>query len=63
MILKRKEKAGDYVSADIIKGEFYNLKEDPKQWYDLFNQEQTINIQKKHTHDLLKHLHIISTDF
>ena len=30
MILKRKEKAGDYVSDDIITGEFYNLKEDPK---------------------------------
>ena len=62
MILKRKEKAEDYVSCDIITGEFYNLKEDPKEWYDLFNQEQTISIQKK-TYDLLKHLHVISTDF
>jgi len=63
LVLKRKEKAGDYVSGDIITGEFYNLKEDPKEWYDLFNQEQTISIQKKYTHDLLKHLHIIPTDF
>ena len=49
MILKRKEKAGDYVSGDIITGEFYNLKEDPREWYDLFNQEQTISIQKKNS--------------
>ena len=49
MILKRKEKAGDYVSGDIITGEFYNLIEDPKEWYDLFNQEQTISIQKKNS--------------
>ena len=63
LVLKRKEKAGDYVSGDIITGEFYNLKEDPKEWYDLFNQEQTISIQKKYTHDRLQHLHTIPTDF
>ena len=63
LVLKRKEKAGDYVSGDIITGEFYNLKEDPKEWYDLFNQKQTISIQKKYTHDLLQHLHTIPTDF
>lgn len=56
LVLKRKENVNDYGSKDIITGEFYDLKEDPNEWLDLYNSNDISELQKTFTQQLLEHL-------
>ena len=56
LVLKRKEQVNDYSSEDIITGEFYDLKKDPNEWYDLYNSNEISELQKTFTEQLLEHL-------
>ena len=56
LVFNRKEKAGDYIEADIRTGEFYNLTEDPTEWNDLYGAKEIKPLQIEYTEQLLKHL-------
>jgi len=56
LVLKRKEHSKDYNASDIITGELYNLKEDSKEWNDLYGKDKISAIQKEYTEELLTHL-------
>ncbi|MGB5821103.1 MAG: sulfatase-like hydrolase/transferase [Saonia sp.] len=56
LVLQRKENVADYTSNDILTGEFYDLKEDPEEWYDLYGSEKIKPLQKAYTKQLLDHL-------
>jgi arylsulfatase A-like enzyme len=56
LVLNRKENVNDYNGKDIITGEFYNLKEDPNEWHDLYNSNNISELQKTFTQQLLEHL-------
>ena len=57
LVFKRKENAFYYSEKDIITGEFYDLKEDPKEWNNLFNNSEISSLQNKFKNQLLAHLH------
>lgn len=48
----RKEDASAYTKADIIDGEFYDLKKDPKEWNDLYDDNNIAELRSEMT-DLL----------
>jgi len=52
----RKESASEYRDSDIIGGEFYNLKHDPKEWNNLFDNKEIETQQNKMSEELLEHL-------
>ncbi|MUH36990.1 DUF229 domain-containing protein [Zobellia amurskyensis] len=56
LVLNRKSKAKEYSIDDIITGEFYDLKNDTKEWNDLHGKKETESIQKQFTKQLLSHL-------
>ncbi|TWU38369.1 sulfatase family protein [Novipirellula artificiosorum] len=61
LILRMKRRADDnacmYTAADIIGGEFYNLAEDPQEWYDLYpDLAASRNPRETMTRELLKFL-------
>ncbi|GAA4281307.1 arylsulfatase [Gaetbulibacter aestuarii] len=56
LVLKRKNNVNDYSKDDIITGEFYDLKNDPNEWYDLYNTDKFSDIQKAFKNDLLDFL-------
>ena len=55
LVLNRKLKVQDYTKDDIITGEFYDLKNDPQEWNNLYNKE-SIDIQQQFTDELVQHL-------
>ena len=60
LCFKRKEDASKYTAADIIGGEFYNLKDDPQEWKNLYYREN-IKQQKSELQEILmKKLSIMS---
>ena len=50
----RGKDASEYTAEDIIGGEFYDLRNDPQEWNDLYSSENLI--VKKMTKELLNHL-------
>lgn len=56
LVLNRKLNATNYSEKDIITGEFYNLKDDSKEWNNLYNSASYSNLQEKFKVDLLNHL-------
>lgn len=56
LVFNRKEYATDYTDQDIIAGEFYDLKEDPREWNDLYTDNASIDIQNQYQKELLDHL-------
>lgn len=56
LVLHKKDNAAHYTQEDIITGEFFNLKEDPKEWNDLYNQTEVIEIQNQYQKELMNHL-------
>jgi len=49
LCFSRKEDASTYTKTDIIGGEFYDLKKDPKEWENLFDQPEIKNIKNEMT--------------
>ena len=56
LVFNRKKDAANYSGKDIITGELYNLKEDPKEWNNLYNLASYSKLQEKFKLDLLNHL-------
>lgn len=56
LVFNRKENAINYTENDIIAGEFFNLKEDPREWIDLYNSKAVSEIQNQYKKELLQHL-------
>ena len=44
--------------SDVITGEFYDLKEDPREWNDLYKSENIniVSIRNRYVNELLNHL-------
>ena len=56
LVLNRKANATNYTEKDIITGEFFNLKEDPKEWNNLYNSDEIKELQNSYKKELLAHL-------
>lgn len=56
LVFKRKKNANDYSDQDILTGELYDLKNDPEEWTDLFNDQDFQNTKKEMSTALLNHL-------
>jgi len=56
LVFNRKTEAADYSTEDIITGEFYDLKNDSNEWYDLYGKKEIKAVQKEFAAQLLKHL-------
>jgi arylsulfatase A-like enzyme len=56
LVFKRKKNANDYSDQDILTGELYDLKNDPQEWTDLFNDQDFQNTKKEMSTALLNHL-------
>ena len=56
LVLKRKMEAADYSTEDILTGEFYDLKNDSNEWYDMYGKKEIESIQNQFTTQLLEHL-------
>ena len=56
----RKEDASEYTMSDIIGGEFYNLKQDPREWNDLYESEEVTEIKEDMTKQLMAKLSTMS---
>jgi len=56
LVLKRTKNAVNYAEKDIITGEFFDLKKDPKEWNNLYNSDEIKEIQNSYKKDLLNHL-------
>ena len=52
----RKEDASEYTKSDILGGEFYNLKNDPQEWNDLYDDAKSTGIKGELTEQLLEKL-------
>jgi len=49
LCFNRKEDASNYTKADIIGGEFYDLKSDPKEWNDLYDDNNIAELKSEMT--------------
>jgi arylsulfatase A-like enzyme len=57
LVFDRKQgNINEYTSADILAGEFYDLKQDPQEWNDLYGQPEIADMQQQYTQQLLEHL-------
>lgn len=56
LVFKRKDSADKYNATDIIDGEFYDLKNDPKEWDNLYQSASVKTIRDKMTKQLLERL-------
>ena len=56
----RKQDASRYAIEDIIGGEFYNLKDDPQEWNNLFESAEVEALKEKMTWQILKRLQTMS---
>ncbi|MBE0652460.1 MAG: sulfatase-like hydrolase/transferase [Bacteroidales bacterium] len=56
LMFSRKPEPSGYSLEDIIGGEFYDLKNDPREWNDLFDKAEVKNLQSTMTDELLDHL-------
>ncbi|WP_088323852.1 sulfatase family protein [Polaribacter tangerinus] len=56
LVFNRKENAGNYTVEDIINGEFYDLRQDNKEWNNKYNTSKYLKYQKKYTNQLISHL-------
>jgi len=56
----RKEDASSYSKADIIDGEFYDLKQDPKEWNNLYNNQAIEVLKTEMTEIMMAKLSIMS---
>ena len=56
LVLNRTKNAVNYTEKDIIAGEFFNLKKDPKEWNNLYNSNEIKETQNSYKKDLLAHL-------
>ncbi len=56
LVLKRKEKTSLYSREDIINGEFYDLKNDPREWNDLYEKASVNELQEHYTDQLIAFL-------
>jgi choline-sulfatase len=52
----RKNDASKYTKVDVIDGEFYDLKKDPKEWNNLYHNDETEELQDEMTDLLLTKL-------
>ncbi len=53
---KRRNDVTQYTEADIVSGEFYNLKEDPEEWNNEFDNSKYNRLKKRMQGQLMKHL-------
>jgi len=59
--MNRKTDTSTYTASDIIGGEFYDLRADPQEWHDLYNDTKArVEVRKEMTEALLKHLRRLS---
>ncbi len=56
LVLNRKENVNDYNTEDIIAGEFYNLEDDPDEWIDLYEDDNSKTVINKYKFELLDFL-------
>ena len=57
LCFKRKKEAEKYTKDDIINGEFYDLKNDPNEWYNLYGSENSFkSVKETMENELLNHL-------
>jgi len=56
LVFNKKKNAANYTEEDIKTGEFFNLKEDPKEWQNIYNSKAIANIQQDYKEALLTHL-------
>lgn len=56
LVFNKKENASNYSEADVITGEFFDLKKDEKEWINLYNNSIYLNLQNKYKKELLVHL-------
>ncbi len=56
IFFERKATISEYRADDIIGGEFYDLSKDPREWKDLFSNENFDDIRNQMTKDLLNHM-------
>ena len=59
LMFDRKENASKYIEGDIIGGEFYDLKNDPQEWNDLYRNKSYQSSISKMRSELLAHLKIL----
>ncbi|WP_459418161.1 sulfatase family protein [Flagellimonas sp.] len=57
LVFNRKQSAPEYTKNDIIGGEFYDLTNDPNEWYNLYDQSEFREKQEQFTVNLLDHLY------
>ena len=65
LCFSRKQDASRYVKSDIVGGEFYDLKKDPKEWNNLFDEkdiEQTKNEMTKRMMSKLNTMSILTSE-
>lgn len=56
LIMKRKADVSTYTAADIKGGEFYDLRNDPQEWDNLYGDPEQSGICRKMSEELLHHL-------
>lgn len=56
LVFHRREQAVDYTADDLITGEFYDLREDPAEWHDLYGKPQVADMQRAFQEHLLDRL-------
>ena len=56
LVFNKKKNAANYTEEDIKTGEFFNLKEDPKEWQNIYNSKAIANIKQDYKEALLSHL-------
>lgn len=60
LCFERKEDASSYTKADIVGGEFYDLKKDPKEWNDLFDEKEIEPLKAEMTELMMAKLSTMS---
>ncbi|NOR73598.1 MAG: sulfatase-like hydrolase/transferase [Draconibacterium sp.] len=56
LVMNKKENTGEYDMPDIIGGEFYDLKADPREWNNLYSTKEIEEQQNKMSAELIGHL-------
>lgn len=56
LVFNKKKNAANYTEEDIKTGEFFNLKEDPKEWQNIYNSKAIAKIKQDYKEALLTHL-------
>lgn len=54
LVMREKKDADQYAAADVVDGEFYDLKDDPREWNDLYRTDRSADVRRQMTADLLQ---------